>query len=168
MRIRPLWIALAILLVPAIARADGHRARFFGAYSLAQGSVLKGAHINVDYVGDRTKYDYLAPTVDYSVHDGDGFQRHTFTAGVNVSHRYKHVVVAGQALGGRVWGDGSADWAGSFGGVIELIGIGSPTDARLEKGVWVSPRIQSDWIVRSGEGDSFWRFSTGFVVRWAK
>jgi hypothetical protein len=165
MRIRPLWVALAILLVPAIASADGHRARFFAAFSAASGSVLKGAHFNFDYAGNKADHKYLAPMVDYSVHDGDGFQRHTFTGGLNLSRRARQFVVAGHALGGRVWGDGSADWAGTFGAVIEW--LGSPTEAQL-KGVVVRPKVQTDWVLRSGAADSFWRVSTGIVVRFGK
>jgi hypothetical protein len=165
MRIRTLWVALAILLVPAIASADGHRARLFAAFSAARGSVLKGAHFSFDYPGKKLEHKYLAPMVDYSVHDGDGFQRHTFTGGLNLSRRADQVVVAAHALGGRVWGDGSADWAGTFGAVIEW--IGSPTAARME-GVLVAPRVQTDWVLRSGEADNFWRVSAGIVVRVGK
>jgi len=167
MRIRPLWVALAILLVPAIARADGHRAGLFGAYSAAHGSVLQGVHVNFDYAGTGTTpaAKIWAAMVDYSVHDGDGFQRHTFTGGLSGSHRLNQVVVGFQALGGRVWGDGSADWAGTFGAAFEW--VGSPTAARMN-GVHCAPRVQTDWIVRSGKAESFWRVSTGIVVRFPK
>ena len=163
MRIRPLWAALAILLVPAIAGADGHRAGFFAGYSAARGSVLQGAHFNADYAGNNPNAKIWAGVVDYSVHDGKGFQRHTFTGGVSGSRRFGQVVVGAQALGGRVWGDGSADWAGIFGGAVERV-VWSPTTAagkRLE----IAPKVQTDWIVRSGKAESFWRVSTGIVVR---
>ena len=112
MRIRPLWVVLAILLVPAIATADGHRARFFGAYSLASGSVLKGAHVNFEYLGKKPEAKHFAAVVDYSVHFGDDFQRHTFTSGLSVSRR------AGQ------FGSGPRRLAAACGGTALPIGRG--------------------------------------------
>jgi hypothetical protein len=163
MRVRPLWVALAILSVPAIAGADGHRAGFFGAYSGARGSVLKGVHFNVDYGGNNPDAKIWAAVVDYSVHNGKGFKRHTFTGGVSGSRRVGQFVMGAQALGGRVWGDGSADWAGTFGGNLERV-IWSPITAS-GKHLEIAPRVQTDWIVRSGNAKSFWRVSGGIVVR---
>ena len=168
MRIRRLWVALAILSVPAVASADGHRAGIFSAYSAAKGSVLQGAHFNVDYAGNDPNAKVFAAMVDYSVHDGKGFKRHTFSGGLSVSRRFTHprfkeFVVGGQALAGRVWGDGSADWAGTFGGSLERV-VWVPTTAS-GKPVEIAPKVQTDWIVRSGQAKSFWRVSTGIVVR---
>jgi len=160
MRIRALWVCLAILSVPAIASADGHRAGFFAAYSVARGSVLQGAHFNADYAGNKPNNKLLAGMIDYSVH---AKERHTFMGGLSLSHRLDRFVVAGHGLAGRVWGDGSADWAGTFGGAVEVLAW-SPTTAS-GKHLQIAPRVQTDWIVRSGTAHSFWRVSTGIAVR---
>ena len=164
MRLRPLWVALAILLVPAIARADGHRARGYAAYSVAKGSVLQGAQFSFDYAGNKPDARRWAWMVDYSVNDGTGFKRHTFLSGLSASKRVKHFVLEGHALGGRVWGDGSADWAGTLGFAVEFI----TSPAATWKGVQFAPQFQSDWIGRKGTAESFARFSGGLAFRFSK
>ena len=166
MRIRPLWVALAILSVPAIARADGHRAGLFGCTPWRTAASCRACtSISITpapALRPRPKsgppWSITACTTEMASRDS------TFTGGLSGSHRLKQVVVGVQALGGRV-GDGSADWAGTFGAAFEW--VGSPSAARMS-GVHFAPEVQTDWIARSGKAESFWRVSTGIVVRFPK
>lgn len=168
MRIRLSWFVVAfvvMLLMPAAARADGHRAGLFGGFSVAEGSVLNGANLTFDYAGKDAAKKYFAVMADYSVHDGDGFKRQIFTGGVSASRRFNRVVVAAHGLLGGVWGDGSSDVAGTFGADFEVIAV---PKVLTPSAVQIAPLVRADYIVRGGPAPSFWRVSTGLVVRWPK
>ena len=170
MRIRLVWLVVAVvfmLVIPTPARADGHRAGLFGGYSAAEGSVLNGVNISFDHTFDvSNKGDwrkYLAVMADFSSHETG---RKVFSAGVSASGRFDRVVVAAHGLVGRVWGDGSADVAGTLGGDIEFVAVSRTLSSKAV--VEIAPLARADYIVRRGTAPSFWRVSTGLVVRWSK
>jgi hypothetical protein len=165
MRIRQFWLLLAMLAIPTVASADGHRAGAFGGLSFARGSTLTGFHINVEHTLTTGDDRHVYGTADYSVHDGDGFKRQTFMGGINAVGRWKAVSAGVRGLLGGVWGDGSGDISGSIGAQIEL---GAYSPSALSKPVRIESRTVVDQVFRGGPGENFWRVSTGIVVKFQR
>jgi hypothetical protein len=160
-------VFIVVLLIPATASADGHRAGLFGGYSVARGSTLSGFHVSFDYAGNDPEKHIFAGVLDYSVHDGDGFQRQTFLGGFEASVRlFNQFAGAAHVLFGSTWGDDHKSFSTAFGGTFEWIGrrraAGAPGGIRL------APAVKYDYIYRADSAESFWRVSTGVVVRFPK
>jgi hypothetical protein len=170
MRIRTSWLVMAIVLtlvlIPTPARADGHRAGLFGGISFAEGSVLTGANISLDCTCLVKNNKHVGVMVDYSFHKGDGITRQVFMGGLNGSHRINNVVVSFHGLIGSVWGDGyDSKLAATFGGEVEYV---AATRTLGGKKVEIAPMFRNDYGVRKGPAPTFWRVSTGLVLRWFK
>ena len=166
MRIRHVRLVLAMvlmLLTPSTARADGHRAGLFGGISFAEGSVLTGANISVDFTGLMPSNRYVGAIVDYGAYKGTGFTRQVFMGGIGVSRHIQNFIVGAHGLIGRVWGDGDANLVGTFGADFEYVA------AKFTMGttnVEVAPLARTDYGIRKGPAPSFWRVSTGLQFRW--
>ena len=184
MRIQRSWLAVAVLLIPAAARADDHRADRFGGFSRAGGSSLFGVHVT-DAITlpsrGMTNRD-LALLGDLSVHVGSrtpgrsqgraddqhDVTRITFLGGLrwtfakDVADRQqqpKLLPFVHGLLGGVYTHDraNDASIAGGVGGGLDyVLRRGEPREA------WAT-RVQVDYIV-SGQED-FVRVSAGIVYR---
>lgn len=173
MRLRPIWIALGFLFVPAVASADTHRWGAGAAGSYANASNLYGFHLSGDVaVGEFITRQgwYKAVTVigDYSIHAGehDGSDVRVkvlqFGPGFRkaASEKSQHVFGA-HALYGKTLGD-AGRFAQTYGGSYEF------APHRVENGWDTAFRVQYDVVVPNGVDNNFQRFSFGGVIRFNK
>lgn len=162
MRIRHFGLVVAILLVPSVASADGHRARAFGGVSFAKGSTLTGAHFNVErVVGDSAK-QHVSLLADYSIHETN---RHTLMGGATFTGQRGGASFSLRALAGGVFGDGSSNAAVAVGGAIDL---GQRLNAARANAIRWGVQVQVDQIFRGGDAKNFWRTSFGVVAKFPK
>lgn len=164
-------IALAFVLIPAVANADGHRAGFFGGGSYLKASSLGGFHVSGDIVfGDVTTanaYKYFSLVGDFSLHkgthDGGDATIKLFMGGVSkkfaASDTSPHVGSIHGLLGGAN-GAGDTTFVGAVGGAYEFI-------AHREADKQVGFRVQVDGIFPK-DGDNFLRASAGVIFRFKK
>ena len=181
MRIRGLWLAVVMVLVPATTHANDHVAEFFGAPSFAFGSTLFGAHLAAAWVPPTASKDWTVGG-EFSFHNGteDGNSEKLRMYFVRVGYlmeQYKdngHVPAIEVSLG-VVHEENAAEkvnrFAASFGGRYEyLTQQARQLAASVEKGgpggVAFVPRVDVDYIVK--EGNDFVRFSAGVNVRFYK
>lgn len=179
MRIRRLWIVLGIVLVPAAAFADDHKA-FFGGLSLVNDSTLTGFRLS--FTG-KPKDGNLHLVGDFSTqsgtHEGFDVRRTTFMGGVRLdvirrtqalmtgqqaTEHPKHLVAVHALVGGVR--DSSGDDAVTDG----ALAVGASYDfvaRRFASGAAVGIQVQADYITRLGDADAFPRFSVGGVY-WFK
>jgi hypothetical protein len=172
MRTRLSCLVLGFLLIPSLARADGHWADFYAAFvGGGGGSNVYGIHSAFAATSPGGPSHYLSFVLtDVSIqsgsHDGSDVTQITFLWGPRVTfskpdHKLKPSV---HVLLGGVTTDGVADgttFATAFGGGVEY--LPNPTDKDRKKGFGV--RAQIDRVVRSGDREDFWRISGGVFYR---
>jgi hypothetical protein len=161
-------LGFAFLLVPAVARADGHRAGFMAGASDLKASSFWGFHTTADYVfADISKpgwQKYVTLIADFSVHSGshdsDSDKTKAGFGGVGMRFaRSQHSPVVGGVhllLGGVSSNDSN-----------KTLGVG----ALLEIAPWrasqpmnVGFRVQWDYLNRAGD-QNYNRISIGGVIR---
>jgi hypothetical protein len=183
MRIRRSWLVLGILLVSTTARADDHRADWFGGLSGGRGSTLVGVHQS--YALTLGMPDFSVVVADFAVqfgsHNGSDVTQVPYMAGLRANfwkpdHK-KHLFFA-QVLGGGLYrnsgvtsGNGGAK-SGNDGAIA--LGVGWEfLPARQESGgqtigdTW-GIRVGFDYIFSIGEFDNAPRLSVGVVYRFTK
>ena len=124
MRTGRVLIAIGLLLIPAVAAADGHRAGAFFGYSRASGSSLNGVIFAVDYSPDQFKAASIMGDVSINSgpHRGSDVTRVTWSLGANAGRSVfvEWLVANGHAGVGGVSGDGSSDGVGILGVSVDL------------------------------------------------
>jgi hypothetical protein len=175
MRIRLSCLVLGLMLAPAPARADGHWADFYAAFSGGGGaSNVYGIHSSFAVTSPGGPSHYLSlvlsdVSLQFGSHDGSDVTQATFLWGGRVTiskpaHKFKpsfHVLL------GAVTTDGVADgttFATAFGGGVEY--LPNPESDDRKKGFGV--RAQIDRVVRAGDRDDFWRISGGVFYRFGR
>jgi hypothetical protein len=171
MRLQRSWLILAVLLIPAAAGADDHRADRFGGFSFARGSTLFGAHVTDAITLPKPANQDLALLGDLSVHFASGGDLARVTAlgglrftvardGQTPQQQPKVLPFALVLLGAVYSNDRGADntaFAAGFGGGLDYVPRrGAPREA------W-GLRGQVDYLFKGGE--DFLRFSAGVVYR---
>jgi hypothetical protein len=175
MRIRLSCVVLGLLLVPAPARADGHWADFYAAFSGGGGgSNVYGIHSAFAATSPGGPSHYLSFVLtDVSIHsgshDGSDVTQITFLWGgrVTISKPYHKFKPSFHVLLGGVTTDGVADgttFATAFGGGLEY--LLDPVSKERKKGFGF--RAQIDRVVRSSDRDDFWRISGGVFYRFGR
>lgn len=180
MRVRRPWLLLMVLLIPGVlftpaaAHADDHRAELFAAgFSFVPGSLLLGPHVAFGMTLPKPGSKDFSVVTDFSTHfgpDEDTGKRVTFAAGGRWSATLRdhfELVHSARALLGGVYGTdlgvGDTDFAFLVGYEAEYI----PNRTRAAYEGWAF-RAQADYVVRKGDSENFFRFSTGVVYRWHK
>lgn len=168
MPIRPLWLVLVVLLVPAAARANDHVAGAGGGPGFCSdcGSKLGGIHamFEVSWPVGRL-HDYFGIAADFSVHGDDKITRATFLIGGRGSYwksGTRHVpsahVLVGQVRTHTAAGRDRNFAIAAGGGYEFLVGDTTSSDG------W-SLRGQVDYVHEFGIDDGFGRFALGVVYR---
>lgn len=163
-------LGFVFLLVPAAARADGHRAGFMAAASDLKASSLWGFHTTADVVfGDISQPGwwpkYFSLIGDFSVHNGshDGVDDVTIKTGfvgggVRFALSDTSPIVGGvHLLFGGVSGDGGNGTVG-VGALLEWVPM------RTHEGINPGVRVQIDYLNRDGS-QNFTRITIGGVIR---
>ena len=164
---------LVLILIPAAAHADDHRADWYVAFSGGTGaSSLYGFH-NAFAIAINTPTLHrlsIVPgdvSVQFGSHDGEAARQATYLAGarLTVSKHGSHVKPTVHALAGTViayrGAVNSTSGAISVGGGLEYV---RDDPARVQATI-VGARMQVDYIMRTDDQDNFWRVSGGLVLR---
>lgn len=178
MRLRFCGIALGLLFfVPAVASADAHRWGFGGGGSGASGSKVYGFYTSAEVVlADFTimhgsVYKYVTLIGDFAMtggsHEGVDFTRKTGGVGPGLrfseNAKSKHVGGTHAVFGKATSADGQETrFATAVGALYEFV------PHRAEAGWETAFRVQYDYIISKGDGNSFHRFSFGGVIRFTK
>ena len=166
MRIHSFWLVVALLLIPTIASADGHRAGL-GGISFSRGSLLVGVHAIGEVVVKDPAFGTVSVLGDVSAHFGDGVKRTTIalaarvTPGVSrqsILSATKKQVFGLHVLAGAVVDDGTEPAIGA-GASYDFLW---PPNAKGRRKVI---RLQVDGFVPSGDAKNFWRASVLFGQR---
>jgi len=170
------WAALLLLLVPAVAHADDHRADINLAFCYEKGSHIVGPRVALGLtlpVKINGK-NLLSALADFSFNefdfDGDREEkRRAFMGGVRLTiptskphHKFEvHGLVGGvNAKDDGVSHDGIA---GAFGGGWEYVPHPAMTQGESSHGWGVS--VQLDVVIPKGQTDAFPRLSAGAIYR---
>ena len=176
MRLRFFGIALGLVLVPAVASADAHRWGFGGGGSGASGSkrygfYLSGEVVVADFIAHESVYKYVTLIGDFNMTGGshEGVDITRKTGGVGPGLRFSknatwpHVGGVHAILGKATSADGlETRFATAIGGLYEFV------PHRATAGWETAFRVQYDYILSKGDGNSFHRFSFGGVIRFTK
>jgi hypothetical protein len=162
MLIHRLLLALALLLVPAAAGADGHRAGGYGGGGFQKSKATGLLHFGFDFVPPHEAFNRLPIAVDFSLplgDDDDDDVVKTFAAGVllpAVRLGHDDHLLSGRLLIGRSLGQGAA---GIVGVSYEYV------NNRLQPGVQHGFRVQADGIFVD-EAPAHFRLTAGYVIRY--
>jgi hypothetical protein len=167
MRVQRPWLFLLVLLVPAIALADDHKADVAGAVSYGNGSTTWGPHVMAACSLPFLDHN-LSVLGDFSAHfgsdDGSDADRVSLMGGVRYTFAkaksYPKHVPFGHVLLGTVHsheGGEDTDFAVAFGGGYEFV----PYRSANPRQEGVAFRVQADYLAGAG----FFRFSGGVVYR---
>jgi hypothetical protein len=177
MRLRFFGIALGLLFfVPAVASADAHRWGFGGGGSGASGSKRYGFYTSgevvvADFIAHESVYKYVTLIGDFAMTGGshEGVDITRKTGGVGPGLRFSknatspHVGGTHAIFGKATSADGQdTRFATAIGGLYEFV------PHRDEVGWETAFRVQYDYVISKGDGNSFHRFSFGGVIRFKK
>lgn len=170
MRIRCIWVILAVLLVPAIAQAHFHNADASAALSFDAASTLVGGHTQVGITFPRPKGRDLGLLLDLTIHHGQHEDRDVTRVGFMGGVRYmldrsKRFVPSGHVLVGLQHDAGlprfKTDLAIAVGGAFEIT-----LTEDLDTGQGWGTRFLVDYVF--SDVDNFPRFSGGVVYRFGQ
>ena len=179
MRVRLTSLFLTILLIPAMAFAESHKADLFGGGSGGTGgSTIAGYLVGINWGTSNPWIDVVGPTVStqYGGHDGKSLTQTAYHGGIRLTVRSKqHVDMEYKpfvhVLFGGVYtnindGSGQAlkDASWTFGGGVDKF-FHKITVQGLDHMTGVGFRVQYDYIVRVGDHTNFHRVSAGVVWR---
>jgi hypothetical protein len=170
-RLQRPWLVLAVLLIPAAAVADDHRADRFGGLSFGRGSVLVGAHVADAITLPKLANKDLALIGDLSVHFGSsgaltrvaglGGLRLTLARDGQPPRDEPKLLPFAVVLLGAVHTNGpdanDTAFAGGVGGGVDYL-----PRRGASRGAW-GMRGQLDYLLKGGE--DFVRLSVGVVYR---
>lgn len=170
MRLHRVWPLLAVLLVPATARAHEHKMDLYGAFSAESGSVLVGFHTSLTAplpTTDRHQIRPLSLVGDLSVHSGSGDSRKSnILTGIRYTFaqraEQKHLPFVQVLVGAAETKAGAAgDWDGA-------LALGAGVDSIIEtRSDWAwGIRTQADYIRHGGTNSA--RVSAGVVIRFER
>jgi hypothetical protein len=177
------WLAVIVLVLPAAARADDHRADVNGGLSFGKASKLIGIHVTLAVpIPDNEKWSLLADISNHwDLNDDLDEKRSVYLSGLRYTHpvnqESNHKVFVQGLLGSghtTLNGSSDADLTLAFGGGWEYILDPARTPAEAKaKGVqyktYVSGfRAQVDYVIAQGDTKNFPRFTVGYVGRWKK
>ena len=181
MRIRLTFLLLALLLVPGLAYADAHKMDYFlGGSGGDGGSGIGGAHASINWGTKIPWLDVVGPdfSVQFGGHQGKSLTQVAYQGGLHftltsMKKPYKDMPVKPFAhfMAGGVYTNDSTgkafkDGAFSFGFGVEQFFKKDATQTDHFSGVGY--RVQYDYIIRSGDRESFSRVSAGIVYRLLK
>jgi hypothetical protein len=176
MRMRRLWLALGVLLVPTLVHADDHRMRAFAAMTQEYGSFLAGFHGSVDFTWPSLfKTKNVSVLGEFSVATGDdeddGVEvdetNMTFLGGLswvpkpdmdNNSVFSVHVLTG--VIRSEFDSNGLTKFGLAFGGAWDFI----PSRPAHTNGF--GARAQLDYVWGNGEASNFLRASIGGTYIW--
>lgn len=177
MRTRILGLVLTLLLVPAAARADDHRADAYSGFSFGNGfSKVSGLYMAfaLPMPSEKAALHRLSVVGDFGAqfgrHDDTSLTqvlsmvglRYTFARGEQSNKISAHVLVGTQYVNSSAQAENSA--AFNIGMAYEF--IKNPTSEKLLDGLGF--RVQADLIIRTGEQDNSWRVVIGPVYRFGQ
>jgi hypothetical protein len=175
------WIPLLVLVFPASAAADDHRARTSAAISAASGSTLGGYHVTAEHEkftalvkpapdGPRVFNLVLDHSLHWGSHGDQDVKRLTVLTGAEWSVAFKEAPwfkLMPTLLGGYVRKSIDGDDINSA-----ALGFGLGCDLLVKRydshGPAVGIQASIDQILVKGRGDNFWRVSGGIAVRFKK
>jgi len=170
----PRWLAAFLMLMaPAAAHADDHRADISGAFSYAKGSKLLGMHQAFAHtLPDREQWSVVGDfAVYFGSDEGRQITRATYMVGprLTLSTQSPHHKVLPYALFGGIYNNddlgGTTDGAIAFGAGWEYIQKPAVQGASSHG---LGFRAQADYVINLGDRDSFPRLSAGLVYRFRK
>jgi hypothetical protein len=172
MRIRCIWVILAVVLVPAIAQAHIHNADASAALSFDAASTLVGGHTQVGVTFPRPRNRDLGLLLDVTIHHGEHEDRDVTRVGFMGGVRYMYqasdttrFIPSGHVLVGLQHDAGVAgfktDLAVAVGGALEIT---LTEDQDTGKG-W-GTRFLVDYVF--SDVDNFPRISAGVVYRFGR
>ena len=170
----PRWLAAFLMLVaPAAAHADDHRADISGAISYAKGSKLLGVHeAYAQTIPGREQWSVVGDfAVYFGSDDGRQITKVTYMVGPRLSlgtQSPHHKVVPYALIGGIYNNDdlgGATDGAIALGAGWEYIQKPAVTGASSHG---LGFRAQADYVINLGDRDSFPRLSAGLIYRFGK
>jgi hypothetical protein len=167
----------ALLLSPAVARADDHRADWYGGFSGGSGASKLAGFYNafaIPLPSQNPRLHRMSLLTDVSVqfgkHDGQSVSQVVYMAGAKYTfaRREQKNKVSAHILGGTEYyntaGNASNTGVLAFGVGYEF--IPAPTSSNLLDGLGV--RVQVDSVFRSGDRENFWRVSGGLIYRFGQ
>ena len=166
MRMRSFWLVIALLLIPTIASADGHRAGL-GGISFSRGSLLVGFHAIGEVVAKDPAIGTVSVQGDVSAHFGDGVKRTTIAVAAHVTPGVSRQSIL-SATKKQVFGLHVLAAVVNDDGTEPAIGAGASYDflwrsnAKSRLNIF---RLQLDGFVPSGDAKNFWRASALFGQR---
>jgi hypothetical protein len=172
MRMRRLWLALCVLLVPTLVHADDHRMRAYAAMSEGLSSILAGVY---------GSFDITTPLMDRDVGVLGGLSVHagsrddidetnvTFLVGPSIAlfpKRGQPYAFSGHVLFGIVSTDSDEEARDDTGFSLGFGGAWDYSPGRAADRSGFGARAQVDWVWADGPAVNFLRVSVGATYTW--